>query len=160
MEKIDQITGHPLFRLSMEKIEELEEDRVFCCHGMGHSLDVARMAHILNLERGLNLDKEMIYAAALLHDLGRWKQYTEQIPHHRASETLAAEILGHTDFDRGQQAQILRAIRSHRRFGETEGDLLADVICEADKKSRNCWCCKASRECYWPEAARNRGIEL
>ncbi len=49
-----------------------EEGRRFCHHDMGHFLDVARLAMIFNLQQGLSVSKEMIYAAALLHDIGRW----------------------------------------------------------------------------------------
>ena len=38
---------------------------------MRHFLDVARLAWIAGLEQGLGLDKEIVYAAALLHDIGK-----------------------------------------------------------------------------------------
>ena len=75
MKNIDRIINHPLFIMSMKKIHDYEIDRVFCCHGIEHSLDVARVAYITNLEQNLGFQKEMIYAAALLHDIGRWRQY-------------------------------------------------------------------------------------
>ena len=37
------------------------------------------------MEDQLPLDKEIVYGAALLHDIGRDRQYEEQIPHHQAS---------------------------------------------------------------------------
>ena len=70
MKNIDRIINHPLFIMSMKKIHDYEIDRVFCCHGIEHSLDVARVAYIANLEQNLGFQKEMIYAAALLHDIG------------------------------------------------------------------------------------------
>ena len=93
MKNIDRIINHPLFIMSMKKIHDYEIDRVFCCHGIEHSLDVARVAYITNLEQNLGFQKEMIYAAALLHDIGRWRQYEKNIPHEEAGAALAADIL-------------------------------------------------------------------
>ena len=84
MENIDRIIHHPIFKMSMKKIGECEKNREFCCHGISHSLDVARIAYIVNLEQHLGISKEMIYGAALLHDIGRWRQYEEDIPHEEA----------------------------------------------------------------------------
>ena len=53
MKNIDRIINHPLFIMSMKKIHDYEIDRVFCCHGIEHSLDVARVAYITNLEQNL-----------------------------------------------------------------------------------------------------------
>ncbi|MGI6684337.1 MAG: HD domain-containing protein [Bacillota bacterium] len=64
--------------------EQQEINREFCCHQMQHALDVARIYYILFLEKyqdGISSDlknmsvdqtKELIYATALLHDIGRW----------------------------------------------------------------------------------------
>ena len=80
MKNIDRIINHPLFIMSMKKIHDYEIDRVFCCHGIEHSLDVARVAYITNLEQNLGFQKEMIYAAALLHDIGKYsKEFQRKI---------------------------------------------------------------------------------
>ena len=92
MERIHRLCRHPLWRESIQSIEELERERIFCRHGTAHCLDVARLAWIENLERGLGLEKERIYAAALLHDIGRGLQLLEGVPHHQASASLAAAI--------------------------------------------------------------------
>ena len=110
MKNIDIIINHPLFRLSMEKVREYEADRAFCCHGIAHSLDVARIAYIDSLEQHLEYSKEMIYAAALLHDIGRWQQYAEQIPHEEAGALISAEILRDTAFAEKEVSEILSAI--------------------------------------------------
>lgn len=93
MEIIDTIRKHPLYKEHYGKLQELEKGRVFCHHDMAHFLDVARIAHIHNLERDLKIRKEVIYAAALLHDIGKDRQYTEKIPHERASAEIAEQIL-------------------------------------------------------------------
>ena len=77
--KLKFIQNHPLYRSSYQKLKEFEKARTFCCHQMDHLLDVARIAYILNLEMNLGLDRELIYGAALLHDIGKSRQY-EEVP--------------------------------------------------------------------------------
>lgn len=158
MKKIDQIISHPLFRMSMKKIKTLEEQRRFCCHNISHSLDVARIAYIRVLEQGMDYSKEVLYGAALLHDIGRWQQYTAGVPHHEASRELAERILKDTEFDEDEKKLILEGIRCHRNPGEAENSSFAAVLYEADKQSRVCWLCEAYEECYWPEEQKNRSI--
>ena len=88
MERVNAICRHALWRESVDEIARLEQDRAFCRHDRTHFLDVARLAYIENLERGLGVDKELIYAAALLHDIGRHLQYTQNIPHDEAGAQL------------------------------------------------------------------------
>lgn len=51
MARIQEILQHEEFRKAMEWIDVLEKERIFCGHGMGHLLDVARIAWIDNLEQ-------------------------------------------------------------------------------------------------------------
>ena len=76
MSRIDAIINHHLFISCMEKNLQKEKNREYCKHGLQHCLDVARIAYILNLESKLGLEKEIIYAAALLHDITRSVSYT------------------------------------------------------------------------------------
>ena len=75
MERVNNILNNKLYKIYLDKNMEAEEGRRFCHHDMGHFLDVARLAMIFNLQQGLFVPEELIYAAALLHDIGRWKQY-------------------------------------------------------------------------------------
>ena len=100
----------------------------------------------------------MIYAAALLHDIGRWRQYEKNIPHEEASAALAADILEDTAFSKEAIGQILAAIGSHREKMEMETDRFAYLLYESDKKSRICWLCEAQDMCYWPETQKNRTV--
>ena len=63
---------------------------------MSHLLDVARIAYIRNLEKGYGFRKDVIYAAAVLHDIGKALQYEEKVPHEIAGERIAGEIRGYT----------------------------------------------------------------
>ena len=110
MERVNQICKHPLWVESVKKIQALEQQRIFCRHSIPHFLDVARLSWIENLEQGLGISKELIYAAAMLHDIGRHLQYTEQIPHDKGSAMLAEEILKDCGFTQEEQEQILSAI--------------------------------------------------
>ena len=75
MERVWCIFTHPFYIQNLKKNKECETERIFCKHDMAHFLDVARLAYILNLERNCRVEKEMIYATALLHDVGKWRQY-------------------------------------------------------------------------------------
>ena len=90
MKRIDQILFHPKYQYALAQIKTWEQDRQFCRHDIGHFLDVARLAYIHCLERGLDVKKDVIYAAALLHDIGRYRQYEAGIPHEEASFDCAA----------------------------------------------------------------------
>ena len=71
MDRVNQIWSHPAYQEHYKKIQELESERIFCRHTPEHFLDVARLMYIYALEEHLELPKELIYAAALLHDIGR-----------------------------------------------------------------------------------------
>ena len=77
MDRVNRILHNPKYRECVEKNRKYEEERIFCRHDMSHFLDVARLSWIENLEKGLGIEKELIYAAALLHDCGRFRQYED-----------------------------------------------------------------------------------
>jgi putative nucleotidyltransferase with HDIG domain len=156
MKKIDQIIHHPLFRKAMEKIEFFEKNRIFCRHGMAHCMDVARVAYIYALQEKLRFSQELIYAAALLHDIGRWKEYEENIPHQEAGIELAEQILADTEFSADERQAIIKVIMAHRHKDEAGQDMLAGLIYRADKQTRPCYMCQASEACYWTEEQKNR----
>lgn len=148
MERCHKIYNHPLYCSSKKHIAEMEKDRIFCLHDLQHSLDVARIAYILSLEKGLRLEKDIIYAAALLHDIGR---YTDK-SHNEASAELAKKILPDCDFTGFEIKAIVDAINNHRTdFGASD---LSKVIHKADNLSRSCYDCKAAKECYWTNERR------
>ncbi len=165
MERIERIRNHPLYVSNQQRIDDMEVNRIFCCHGVNHSLDVARILYILVLEQGLSYDKDIVYAAALLHDIGRGLQYEENVSHHEVGAQLAKEILTDCDYNEDEIAMITEAIAGHHTGGihleSTEGNadyLFKDLFYQADKLSRNCFDCKASEECYWAQEKRNLQI--
>ena len=157
MGRVNQIWGHPVYQEHYKKIQELESERIFCRHTPEHFLDVARLMYIYALEEHLELPKELIYAAALLHDIGRAQQYQYNIPHDIAGVEIAREILTDLHFTEQEKEEILSAISQHRTDGSD--NVLAMLLYKADKKSRNCFSCSAASECYWPSEKKNLTIE-
>ena len=51
------------------------------------------LLYIFALERGLNCSRELIYCTALLHDIGRIRQYMDGTPHDEAGVQIAEQIL-------------------------------------------------------------------
>ena len=157
MKRVEAILADARFLYGLERVTALEHDRVFCRHGLEHLLDVARIAWIMVLEQNLSLQKEIVYGAALLHDLGRYRQYEEQIPHHQASVLLAAEILPRAGYTEAETALITDAIGQHGTEPKEQGQL-ARILYDADKLSRNCFQCTAQAECKWQQEKRNKTI--
>lgn len=149
MLRCEKIYNHPLYKECLERINEKEKGRRFCLHGLEHSLDTARIGYIRILENDLKIDKELFYAAALLHDSGRYSGK----PHHEASAELALKIMPECGFTDAETDEVRRAILCHRT-GQ-DASLLSSVLYDADKRSRLCFCCDAADDCYWPEEKRN-----
>ena len=158
MKKVDKIINDAEFRRISVMIKEREFDRVFCRHSLGHALSVARIARIICLEEGLDLDNEKLYAAALLHDIGRYSSYEEEgMSHHEAGALVAAPILERAGFGKKAVKEICDAIKLHKNKSDEDGSL-AEVLYRADKLSRNCFMCDAREECYWSEDRKNKSI--
>lgn len=141
----------------MNKNMEKEKSRIFCKHDLQHSLDVARIAYILNLEADLKIEKEIIYAAALLHDITKWKQYEDGTPHHESVLVPAEKILADCGFDKIEIQLILEAIHKHRKCQSNE-KTFSKILYDADKKSRRCFECEATQKCNWSDSKKNSTI--
>ena len=163
MKKVNAILAHPLYRECYARLEELEKDRIFCRHQMTHLLDVARIAYISNMEQGLGIEKEVIYAAALLHDIGKYVQYEDGTPHEQSGEKIASEILGSLSekdaFSDEENRMILTAIRGHRRLREG-AEVLEKLMYTSDKASRMCFACPAEGECDWSTEKKNMELKI
>lgn len=158
MERVNAILKNPKYWEHIDKIKQAEENRIFCLHNMGHFLDVARIAALINEEEKLKISKELIYAAALLHDIGRHVQYADKTPHEVASAILAPEILQEAGFTAWEQEEILRAIREHRNSQIAGEKSLVGIIYRADKASRACYACEAETMCDWKKEKKNLEI--
>lgn len=162
MKVLELIRRHPLYAEYYEKLRVVEADRIFCCHQMEHLMDVARIAYIINLEQQMNIRKEVIYAAALLHDIGKYRQYAEKIPHEKASAEIAEQILDDLPdaaFTEEEKQEILRAVLGHRKMREDMTEL-EKLLYISDKKSRMCFACEAEKECNWSMEKKNMEIDI
>lgn len=162
MEIIEEIRKHPLYAENYKKLQQAEKERKFCRHQMEHFLAVARIAYIFNLERNLGIRKEVIYAAAILHDIGKYRQYTQGIPHERASAGIAEIILNELPgqaFSGDEKQAILQAVSGHRKKRE-HMEVLEELLYTADKCSRSCFACESEPECSWGEEKKNRQIRI
>jgi dihydrofolate synthase/folylpolyglutamate synthase len=157
MERADKVRCDSEYKALMNSIEMKEQERVFCRHGMSHVLDVARIAYILCLEEKLNLKKDVVYATALLHDIGRADVESTGKGHHIKSAEKAAEILARCDFESEEIDEICHAIERHNTDGDSHKGL-SYALYKADKLSRNCYDCKAWDECYWNEDKKNKNL--
>ena len=184
MKRVNQIWNHPLYQENFRLLLAQEADRKFCRHGLDHCLDVARLICLYEWEAGRKPDRELIYGAALLHDLGRAVEYRDGTPHEEAGQRLAAQILPDCGYSSEEQEQILEAIGSHRSSHWNQGGSqetsrsrgqnatndrgqapvsglgLSALLARADKEARCCFACPAEAECKWSEDKKNHKILL
>ena len=158
MNRIDRILQNHTYQDYLDLNAAAEADRRFCRHNMAHFLDVARIARIINLEEQLGVETEYIYAAALLHDIGRHVQYADGTPHEKASAALAPAILAECGFAEAEICLIIEAILAHRDVSAAGERNLRGLLYRADKASRACFDCPAAEECDWSEGKKNLTI--
>ena len=150
----NDILKNPKFKKEMASIQEAEKDREFCHHSIDHSLDVARIAYIISLENGLGISKDIIYATALLHDIGRSMGKED---HNINSANMAEEIMEECGYDSESIEAAAYAILHHRDKSGTTASL-RDIISIADKECRRCYCCRAYDRCIWKDEDKNKDI--
>ena len=153
--RIDRILKHPEFLANLKKNDAAEAHRRFCRHNMVHFLDVARIARVINGEEHFGVDLEWIYAAGLLHDIGRHVQYADGTPHEEASAVIAPEILAECGFSEEEVAIIADAILMHRKSEVAGEKNLRGILYRADKASRACFACPVEQECNWKNEKKN-----
>ena len=136
MEYVARLLHQEQYRETVKEIARLEADRIYCRHNMEHFMDVARLAQIRNLKEQLGFEEEMIYLYALLHDIGRMKEYEQGISHAAASAEFAREIFATIGYPK------------------EKGDI--QLMKWADKASRMCFACEAADSCKWSEEEKNK----
>lgn len=156
MDKYISILNNLVYITHINRCRELETDRKFCRHDMNHFLDVARIAMLISISEGIELDKDLIYSTALLHDIGRDEEYAKGIPHEEASAKIAEDILKEVGYDLEDRGVIIDAILNHGN-SEVKGERsLRGIIYRADKLGRKCYDCPAKDECRWPDEKKNQ----
>lgn len=157
MARVNQLLEHEDYICYMKKIDELEKERHFCKHGFEHGLNVARVAYAYILEKGeFILPKEVVYAAAFLHDIGRWVEYQTGEDHAQAGAQLALPLLEACGYSSEDIQVILKGIREHRRHQEENLTLLGEALSLADDWARECRHCSVQALCYKYDQAMNQ----
>ncbi len=122
----------------LRKLKDMERERVYCRHDLDHFLHVARIAYILSVEQGLELDKEQIYLCGLLHDLGRVEEYRSGISHAEASAGAAGEILRVLGYDREKAQEVCYAVSRHSgRINLRERDGEDGAVAQWEQRRKN-----------------------
>ncbi|MGE5373124.1 MAG: HD domain-containing protein [Solirubrobacterales bacterium] len=142
----------------LERMDLAERHYPFCRHDLRHMLDVARVTYIMVLEQGameqfvkenglgdLSRGREVIYAAGLLHDIGKWCEYEEGGDHSVHGARLAGPILTRSGFSQAETDLIVRSIFEHRHLHQNMS-FLGQILYQADNLSRVCTHC-AQRPC-------------
>ncbi len=159
MKRVNQLYRHPVFQEKFRALQAAEKDRRFCKHTLEHLLDVARLMYIYALEHALSISKEVVYAMALMHDIGRMDQLEKGIPHEQAGASLCDMILPECGFTKDETCTIKAAILHHRKAADNEDNPYCEMLYWADKKSRNCFACDMQKECNWDKNKRNVDID-
>ncbi|MFZ5642708.1 MAG: HD domain-containing protein [Bacillota bacterium] len=160
MDRLEIIKEDPFYLECLLLNGERERDRLFCRHDYRHMLIVSQISFKIINDTGQKVEfirfeglagpreaMEVIYAAGLLHDIGRWRQYDSGEDHAIAGSKMARAVLERARFSEKEIELITRAIREHRRAAPGQS-LLGRVICLADDLSRPCTTCKARLDCY------------
>ncbi|MCR5019944.1 HD domain-containing protein [Ruminococcus sp.] len=159
LEFTNRILKNEYYQDQLHILCELEKDRIFCRHNIEHFLNVARIAMILCGRKRIKISADIIYSAALLHDIGRVQEYTEGIEHDVASQSTAAKILDSIECPRDIREKIISLIASHRNM-KADPDTPEAMFNKADKLSRNCFECNARSLCKWQKDKMNLEIEV
>ena len=146
------------YKYYLEQINEVEKDRIYCRHGLDHYLAVAKISMLLARECEIDVDEDIVYGAALLHDLGRYD--IEAKNHEDVSCQLAEKILPDCGYEPVKIRVIVDLINSHRgryfiseiqHLRKTKQLDLNACFRIADQISRKCFECQAVDTCKWKE---------
>lgn len=178
MRRVHLIYEHLVFQEKYRALQEAEKDRRFCKHTLEHFIDVARLMYIYALEHRLSVSKEVIYAMALMHDIGRIDQIERGIPHEQAGAALCDIILPECGFTEKETETIKAAILRHRSAAESGSDAehrnfagcgsnvehdrdpCHEMLYWADKRSRSCYACDMRKECNWDQEKMSLEIDV
>lgn len=149
LSRVNKILQHTLYEEYSTRNRVAESQRIYCRHGSDHGLSVARIVYIYFLERKeVSLSKEVVYAAGVLHDIGRWLEYESQEDHALVGARLAAPILRDCGFSEQEVEIITQGILEHRLQPSEELSVLGHALALADDWERDCKNCESKVSCY------------
>ncbi|MDO8524684.1 MAG: HD domain-containing protein [bacterium] len=119
----------------LQKLKEIVEKELSCsAHSLDHTTRVYNFA--LNLAEGESIDKEVLEAAVLLHDIARAKEDTDSsgnTSHALLGAEMAESILGELEFSEEKIRHIMDCIRAHSFKGGNPKTIEAKILFDADK---------------------------
>lgn len=170
MERINILWKQEDFQKLLLDLENKESDRIYCRHGREHIFAVARLMWIACLEeqKGEDIAKELVYAVAFLHDLGRCSGGKN---HAAESARIAGRLLPLCGYSEEETGLAQFAIWMHGQAEKTDGsrEEIHRSVCEASRHSGQeihqevCEVTKSLRpEIHRSvcEAAKNSGTEI
>jgi uncharacterized protein len=99
-----------------------------------HTLDHTMRVHALSIQlsEGLSVNRRVLKAAALLHDIGRPSEAQTEVSHSITSGEMGRELLAELGYSDQEIKQVISAIRTHRfsegiRPTSLEGEILSDA---------------------------------
>jgi uncharacterized protein len=99
-------------------------------HTLDHTMRVHSLA--MQLSKGLAVNRRVLEAAALLHDIGRPRETETQVSHSITSGEMGRGLLSELGYSDSEIKQVVSAIRTHRfsegiRPTSLEGEILSDA---------------------------------
>lgn len=148
MQRVKALLQSSAYQDHLRKINEWESQRAFCKHDFSHFLEVARLSWIFLLQEGEDYKRDVVYAAAFVHDIARWKEYKGEGCHALLSAELAEPLLTMCGFSSHEKGIILNAVKEHRQQEmEVFSSSLSRILRKADKHSRLCYKCNVREKC-------------
>jgi len=117
------------------EVKNYMEGQGFSSHDYSHVLRVYNLCKIIGKGEGINIDMDVLEAAALLHDLCRgYEKEDAGINHAEMSANVAEQILKKIGFPKDKIPKVVYAIRTHRfTKGILPETIEARVLQDADR---------------------------
>ncbi len=167
MERINKILNNSKFKTILADLKKIEKDRVFCKHTMEHFISTARICYMLFLEDNVrknlveelkSINKDIIYAAGILHDIGRLEQYKSGKDHALVGAEMSKDILIDAGYNTKEIKIITDAIKEHRNLPE-KPTYLGEKLYKADKLSRHCYNCSVKNQCHKKDSIKKQPFQ-
>lgn len=164
LDRINAIINNSEYQDWIIANNQAEYGSEYCRHGLEHAFDVARIAYELWLDhQGNPLARDIVYATALLHDIGYWSKFealqddseenccehtadlndNQETPFQTAA-VLAEDIL----FDAGYHPAMIAEIQKAILNMETDSkEGLSVILRRANELSRPCFICPMKNKC-------------
>ncbi|MFX1415511.1 MAG: HD domain-containing protein [Promethearchaeota archaeon] len=119
-----------------ERIDSFVLEEMTRSEAGAHAYDHVKRVHSIAMEIGreLHADLRVLGAAALLHDVGRFREEETGISHSKLSGDIGEGILRELEYTEAEIQGVKEAIRTHR-FSEnlTPTSLEGEILSDADK---------------------------